>query len=581
MASHTGYNSSVITPITHFSTTSPSIESGVENNFVGRATLIERELFGPRTDVTPTGMPLNTHDGFLTLDFVDLWYNRIHIIPSRINAGNLASRQVRSIEIWNGFSTSQTITAVTSTDEEDNSLDITTPEVYTALQSRFHLLTIGTGGPPSFDGFFTITFATLGDFFLFVSGRRVLTVPFAHNWDDQQGSAIIERLTWRTNVLEAINGVEQAIMMRQYPRRTLQYSYLLASTGTNAPHVRALFHALMSGWQSRLFAVPIWTDATRLSVAAAAGQPVITVPTGFFDYDPGNYIMLWQDQDNYELLQIDSMDSGTVTATVNLANTWPALRTVVMPARLGYITPQMQGAKETVDLDIVPITFELLVNAFSVNRIVAGARTTYRGLHVLLQKNFYNDTHAFEINRPVERFDANIGYFSQDAINPAPHTKNEFAWLCANHQGSSDLFAWLDSRRGRYGAFWYPTWAHDFELAQDIGSTDASIVVNNIGYSALYVQDGAPIASRRDIMLQTVSGSRFFKRIIDAGDNGDGTETLSLDSTFGVVIPVNAIDRISFLIPSRQDADAVEIAWQTGNVSLAQFATADLLDGGI
>lgn len=581
MSSHTGYNTSVVTPVTDYTTTTPSIESGTINNFVGRLALTERDLFGPVTDVNPTGPTPIAHDGFLTRDFVDLWYNRIHIIPSRINAGNLVSRQVRSVEIWNGYSVPQTITSITSTDEEGNSLDITTPEVYAARQSRFHLLTVGTAGPPSFDGFFTITFDTLGDFFLFVSGKRVLAVPFAHNWDDRDGSAIVERLTWRNNILEAVSGVEQAIMIRSVPRRTLQYAFLLASSTGNQAHVRALFHALMSGWQNRVFAVPIWTDAIRLPITATAGQPVITIPTTYFDYDPGNYIMLWQDQDNYELLQIDSMDSGAVTATVNLANTWPALRTIVMPARLGYITPQVQGTKHTVDLDAVPVTFELLVNAFSSNRLVAGARTTYRGLHVLLQKNFYNDTHAFEINRPVERFDSNIGYFSQDAVNPAPHTQNEFAWLCGNHQDSADLFAWLNTRKGRYGAFWYPTWSRDFELAQDIGNTDDSIVVNRIGYSDLYMIDGVPIASRRDIMLQTTAGTLFFKRILSAGDNGDGTETLSLDSTFGVVIPANTVQRVSFLIPSRLAADAVEISWQSGNVSLIQFATSDLLDTGI
>jgi hypothetical protein len=89
---------------------------------------------------------------------------------------------------------------------------------------------------------------------------------------------------------------------------------------------------------------------------------------------------------------------------------------------------------------------------------------------------------------------------------------------------------------------------------------------------------GVPAPSRRDVMIRLLNGAYYFRRITNAVINSDGTETLTIDSAIGTLVPVANIDRISFLIPSRLDADAIEIGWASGNVASSVFKVTDLAD---
>lgn len=558
---------------------SPSVAGGIENNFATTGVLSELPLQGVQGSVALFTALAESSVGRLYPDFADIWYNSIHIVPGSINAGNLTSQQTRSVEIFNAYFVSQDISVVTATNLSGATLDIVTPETYAPLQSRFHLLVISQTGAPSFDGFFTITFDGLGDFFLFVAGKRVLPIPYQHNWV----SPVIERLVYLTTVLPSESGIEQAIMQREFPRRFIDYNFLLANTAQDNlqnARLRAKFQALMFGWMHRTFAVPVWTDATRLQVQANAGQNIIQVSTAFFDYDVGNYLMLWLDEENYELVEIQSMTTNQVVATVNLGRTWPATRTVVMPARLAVVAPKVSGEKHAVDIDVVPITFEFLPEAYSSNRLVAGMRVIYRGIDVLMPSADYSDNVEFEINRAQTRIDFERGRYVIDATNVAAIGGIGHSLVFQNHLQTSDFFAWLNTRKGRLWPVWVPTWSNDFQVVNDIAGGALSMTVQRIDYTSLYLIDGAPAANRRDVMIRLTNGQYFFRRITGASYDGN-TEIITIDSALGQLVPVSAIDRVCFLVPSRLEADAVELAWYTGNIMRAAFRLTDLLDDSL
>jgi hypothetical protein len=536
------------------------------------------ETGGVKTDIFPTPS-VDTFDGLLMGDFADLWYNRVHIIPNRIDVGNLVSQQVRPIEIWNGYFIPVTLEDVVATDLLGVTFDVTTPLVIAALESTYKNLVINTVGSPQFDGFFTLTFDdVIIEYFLYVSGKRVLVMPFQHNWSER----INERLAWyNTSSGKSLDGIEQLVMLRNAPRRSLSYQFLLASTNSNAARLRALFAALIAGWQTRIFAIPIWSDATRLAVTAASGQNEVQVNTTYFDYDADNYVMLWQNEENYELVEIDEVFSTYLTLKVNLVKEWQAGKTVVMPARLAYVNPNLQGQKHTVDIDTVPVSFELLPQYLSINRLVYAAETTYRSLPVLLTKSNYDNTQSFTLEQQVIRNDANVGIFNIEADQPAPDASNTFGLIFNGHSQIAKYYGWLDNRKGRLAPFWQPTWSKDMQVVQDIASATTNILINAIGYASLYYIDDAPAYNRRDIMIQLKNGTRYFRRITGAGINEDGTETIGIDTALGADILISQIDRVCFLIPSALKADAVEIQWHSGNVAASDLLITDVYDDTI
>lgn len=531
------------------------------------------------TDVPATPPFINTVPGQVSPDFADLWYGYFHILPNRVDVGNLTSQQIRSVELFNGYFTAQNITAIAATDLSGVSFDVTAPLAFAPLESKIKNLEIATVGDPAFDGFFEITVDDLlGTYYLYVTGKRVLVMPFQHNWTDR----IVERLTWYNGYVKSLNGIPQVVNHRKYPRRTLDYQFLFASSQSNAYRLRALFRGLMQGWQSRVFIVPIWTDATRLPVEATAGTDVIDVSTTYFDYDVGSYVMLWQDEENYEVLEIAAVSAGQIQTTVNLSRTWSARRTVVMPAKLGYISQNIQGSSHTVDVDVAPVSFELLPQYKSLNRLVAASMPTYRGLPVIIAKNNFKPTVGFEIESRVHRNDNNTGIFSLEAVQPTPDGGTEFNYLFANHQEIAAFYDFLQGRRGRFGAFWLPTWAHDMNVIQAIGAADTTMLIDSIGYSSLYYVDGAPAYNRRDLMIRLKDGTRFFRRITGVSIDPDlPEETVTFDTALGQIVNPSDIDRVSFLVPSALKADAVEIGWESGNVSQSQILVADLYDPNI
>lgn len=535
-------------------------------------------LFGDASDGTPHAS-VGAFDGILAPDYSDLWYNHLHIIPNRINLGNLTSQQVRIIEIFNGYFEPREISAITPTDLSGVNLDITLPLMLAPLESAFKNLHISTVGTPVFDGFFEITVDDAKMlYYLYVTGKRVLVMPFQHNWTDK----ITERLEWYNGASRSLNGVEQVLVLRDKPRRTLDYNFLLASTQTNAYRLRALFRGLLFGWQNRVYLVPIWTDATRLTSNAAAGQDVINVSTTAFDYDVGAYIMLWQDEEHYEVVEIAAVSSGSVQVTVNLLHDWPAKRTVVMPARLGYVSQNLNGNRHTPDIESVPVSFELLPQHVSVNRLIAATPVTYRSLPVLMQTNDYAPAHSFGISSDSTRTDNNTGIFTLERSSKTPDSDSTYAFLFANHLQIANYYSWLDDRKGRAGVFWQPTWAHDMVVLSDIGSSATALVIDSIGYSSLYYVDGAPAFNRRDIMIRLKNGTYYFRRITGVTlDTVTNQETVGISSALGTAVSVSSIDRVCFLVPSALKGDAVEITWESGNVSQSMIGIADVYNANI
>ncbi len=122
----------------------------------------------------------------------------------------------------------------------------------------------------------------------------------------------------------------------------------------------------------------------------------------------------------------------------------------------------------------------------------------------------------------------------------------------------NDFLLWCAVRRGRFAPLWVPTWRRDFVLAEPIGAADTEITVEATGYTDTQFGDEA----RQHLAIITQgSGTRtvYPRRITDATDNGDGTETLTIESALGVAADTYAW--LSFLVLSRLESDDIPVEW--------------------
>lgn len=393
-----------------------------------------------------------------------------------------------------------------------------------------------------------------------------------HNWKED----VSERLAWLTDVLPHRDDTEQRRSVRLDPRRSLTYSILPLS----ATEKGALENFLYARFGVAIV-LPIWTDAQTLQTAAGSGQPVVEVDTVGYDFDEGAYLCLWKSWNQYEVVQIDSLDESSVTLTENLGATWPA-GAVVLPARLARIIQQQQGARWGGNVASYQLTFEIDEASRSINRVDDASPPTYEA-PVIGALEVYRPASDWAESLPIS-WQAQFGVVdSQTGIVAIDRAAKEIPEMSYQHSeklfGRPEISAFLGflaRRSGRRVPFWIPTQEDDFKLLS-IGFNN--VTVEATGYAASVYPTGrrghlALICCRNTLFYER--GRQIYRKIEYANDNGDGTETygLSIASDFS---PGDApFLRLSLLRFCRLESDAAELTWKSTCIAQARVGFREL-----
>lgn len=398
-----------------------------------------------------------------------------------------------------------------------------------------------------------------------------VTFSFDHNWSEP----VIERMTWLTDVLRHRDASEQRRQPRRKARRQLEYSVLPVT-----PIERQRLDNFIWANQKSGMLLPIWTDASYLTSAAASGQPDVTVSTPYYDYDAGAYLILWRDFETYEAVQISSLTSSVVTLSENLASTWP-VNTIVCPARLARMSQSVQGQQHAHNVRPYRFLFDIDEASVSVNRITAQSPSQYLSVDVLPGSTDGGEVLDFSYEHLRTDIDYQTGAVAIDSgARPNPHLIVPYKEIFVDRAALSDFWGFLDLRQGRRVPFWFPTWEDDFTPLTINNGFNGSIDYDANGYAnwidaangrkdlaIIYLQDGQVYSA----------GHQQYVRITAATDNGDGTETIDCPLTF-VYDEDKAGLKLSFLRYCRLESDSVEVAWETTTVARTRTAFRELLN---
>lgn len=517
--------------------------------------------------ITRTGNKVSTYS--------DIFYNRIWIIPSSIDLTGAPTSFSTTVSVWNSYFQEKTMTAVTPNNIFGITFSPTVPETFTALEYKNYTLSLTSSVPATVNGFYTFTFSDAEDPTLDISGVLAVAFPFLHDWGND--GTLIERIGYLTGVIESKNGTEQRSRLRKYPRRQLSYKCLLADGSDVKRNAiqRAAFHNATTFGMSKVWLIPINQDARRLGYTVASGTTAINVDTQYHDYCVNGYVLIHKAFDNYEIVRVASLTNSSITLVAPTANEWGA-GAAIMPMR------QCIAGQETIEGNI--ITYELeeqtslwdvLVQDNADSRKVPYVPTdVYKGYDVYkVQSDFEQDTSA-EIYNPQRRLDAQVGIFRQDSRYAVTKERMPFSLLLKSKLEIAEFIGFLDYRAGKLNPFWYPSFSMDLQLTLDGTADDNTIRVVNTGYST-YMNS---TTLRKDLMFMRNDGTYFFRRITGASDNGDGTETISLDQSMGADFTTTDFKYICFLKFVRLDSDVFEINYLTSDIATVTTKTIDLFE---
>lgn len=155
-----------------------------------------------------------------------------------------------------------------------------------------------------------------------------------HNNDE----TIKQRLSWKTDILTAIDGTEQRRRERANPLERLSYHL----THTDAAEESTLQGMIWNSVDLRI-GVPRWQDVVAIALPGAlAGDGTITATDDVsLRFVPGPAVV-WLEGVGYEEVDITDATGAVLTLAAPLIDAWPA-GAMVLPISIGYVAAPIEG----------------------------------------------------------------------------------------------------------------------------------------------------------------------------------------------------------------------------------------------
>lgn len=481
--------------------------------------------------------------GAVVTSYYDDYYNRIHLNPNPITLGNLLSEQTREVRVWNAYLAPKSLASVTSSGAEGLTLTQPSPAPTTfgALEERTYSLNIVMDGPPSIDASYSFNFGVgTGSPVLGVTGQRVIPIVFM----PQRGWG--EGLEWKTDIMQSKAG-EQRMALRTAPRQTIDYSYLLS------PHEASAFRAQAYGWSHRVFAVPVWQEASQIG-GVAAGTTTLTFDTRFADYRDQDILGLWEPSGSFETCETEAVSATQITlkrpTLVGFTNAY------VLPLRLARTLEGFSMTRDSNEYTKANATYTVIKGKDLGASI---ALPTYKGLDVMTDQ-------MIKVGSFSERVMMDVDVIDNGTAAPIVATNKNYvdqrftlSWFCRTREELWRVRQFLHARRGKAKTFWLPTRARDFTLVDPVATSSSSLRVLAIGYPIYYDQ--------RNLMIRLNNGTTHFNTITAGSAVGDGTEQLALEVAVGLGFNPADVEFCCLLHKVRFDSDRVEISYGDNNMA--------------
>ncbi len=462
-------------------------------------------------------------------------FGHILIIPSVLNLGNVATDQTRSLEIMNLFLEPRYWeTLRTDVDgliflNAPAGVDDSPPSSYSIPSFGSYTLQIGISseGPVNVSGDIDFEFDVV-DITVPVTGTRVVVFHY------QPRVEIEEKLSWKTDVLEAHDGTEQRLGLRRAPRQSFSMQVVLDHSKDER------IRGLLFDWLPNVFAVPIWWETRRTTAVVNPGDDEIQVSTLYGDFRAGGLVMLHIDNDRYEVIGIDSYDATSIQLNSEVTGSYP-VGTKLMPLRNTYSTSVPTLSRVPKDMTEYNLEFVVIDN---VPLADATGQSLYDDKIYLDDCNLIVAGEDDQYSRPVTVLDNETGQVFQTSRTDRSRFGTKKCWDVASLQELWRIRRLLHSIDGSRKSFFIPTFRNDLTLTDPIGADSTIVRVRDTGY-------GSFVGSRRpfsDIRLTKRNGFDQTRRVLSSVLDGN-EEVLTLDDSFdplNVILPEDVL-KIEFV----------------------------------
>ncbi len=508
---------------------------------------LDEHLTGALIDNLPTQAGTNNLSATISPSFFDLFYNKIHFLPEKLALGNVASTQIRSVLLWNAYFDERDLNAFSVVNA--SGINITPPQnpVYPIkpLEILDYVLNVTSNGDATINANLLWTIG-IENFEVPITGNRISAFFYINNWRYDY----IESWEYLTSIIRKKNDTEQRARLRLKPRKSVKFTSLVQ--GNDQAQLNNIFH----GWQARLFAVPLWAEVTHTTTEITAGGSAFSILDTNLSYHEGMLIAIYDDNNSFEMIEIQTIVGAEITLTNGTINSWPT-GTKVVPLNTGRINTTQNIKQLTDNVSQVSPLF---------NCDPVSTRTNFDGT---VQPLTYNNRELWL--RPINwRSDRkNLSMAEVDQVDSQTGGLRTFPLMGFSAQTKNNNYSlytrddiklikeFVERVKGRYKAFYTPTYDMDFIPVSGIPSGSAAIDVKDNSYRNFVDQHGA----RKHLYLELYNGQYYTLEIASNLDLEDGTQRISFSSSPVDEILIEDIKLMSILMYARLASDTIQFRY--------------------
>ncbi len=362
-------------------------------------------------------------------------------------------------------------------------------------------------------------------------------------------------MTFLTEVITSYDGSEQRIAIRKQPKQSFGGRIIYDSEAA----LRAIRSDLYLNTETVQF--PLWHERVLSTATASSGGNTLSGDFSKSDLAATETVYIVSPTGTTETKIISVKADGQLTFSTNLANTFPAgsgvypLETVIMGD--GPTLSRYPVAAGELNLSVT-MTRQPTIPGYG-----AAALTTYDSLTVLDERPLLSGTTAADgFERLFETFETENAVY-QTTGTPYASIVSLKRFLSRSPAERQRWKLFFSTIAGGREPFWVPTWRPDLVLNAQPGASTTITVLDTGDYKTTYFDTDGIL----DLQFELADGTEIYRRVTNAVDNGNGTQTLTLNS----ILPATAIDVISFLERSRLGSDQVTFAHH-GTYSEVKFS---------
>lgn len=456
------------------------------------------------------------------------WYlDQIIITPDPIDFGDIADQKDVDVNFYSTYKNTQSLDLI---EIPVDALDITgasplLPLSLVPFSDTNVTFRAEQAGPQDFDDDITVTVGNL-TILVRTLGRRVLMLF------GEPENGFEETLNFETDLMRAKNGFEQAFSLRKAPWSAIRYDFFLPDTKDRK---RTTLETILFGGAPILpFGVQLWWEGERITSAALSTDTTVFIDHSYMQVNVGETFAFTLPDDTNVFGTVASIDSPLAITFEQAIGTDLPLNTFGTPIRFGHIRGPVSTNTARKNLQSISLTIRTEADVD-----IGAVDPTYFDLHpsespgrpILKERCVRSSSMRGSIDRVTDELDSITGRLFVTGTEPLGEWSTSLhGWL----NSKAEIYAWrqfLHYIRGSWSTFYMPTFQNDLPLNTAFALGGNTFIVPYMGISTFL--DGA--APKRDLRI-TISGDTdtpIYRRISSIVDNGNDTETITLDGTVG------------------------------------------------